>query len=77
MPGRDDKPRGFKAWLRKRRWGVYTLAFLILAFVMVVVSSTQGHYTILTLLGLLVGFVGAGYCTFKGLRELDLHRLLK
>jgi nitrate/nitrite transporter NarK len=59
---------------RRHRWGVYTLGFLILAFAMVVVSSTQGHYTVLTLLGLLVGLAGAAWCTIKGLRGLaDFH----
>jgi hypothetical protein len=60
---------------RKHRWGIYTLAFLTLSFVMVVLSSTQGHYTILTLLGLVVGFAGAGWCTVKGLRVARDFRL--
>ncbi|MDQ1586134.1 MAG: hypothetical protein QOH80_1499 [Actinomycetota bacterium] len=60
---------------RKRRpWGVYTLGFLVLAFGMVVVSSTQKHYTVLTLIGLVVGLIGAAYCTVKGLRKArDFH----
>jgi hypothetical protein len=56
--------------VRGPRWGIYTLAFLALAFTMVVISTTQGHYTLLTLLGLVVGFVGATWCTVKGLRGL-------
>ena len=60
---------------RKHRWGIYTLGFLTLAFVMVVVSSTQKHYTLLTLSGLVVGFAGAGWCTFKGLRVARDFRL--
>jgi hypothetical protein len=60
---------------RKPRWGIYTLCFLALAFVMVVISSTQGHYTIATLLGLVVGFVGAGWCTVKGLKVAREFRL--
>jgi nitrate/nitrite transporter NarK len=60
---------------RKPRWGVYTLCFLALAFVMVVISTTQKHYTLLTLLGLIVGFGGAGWCTIKGLKVAREFRL--
>jgi hypothetical protein len=58
-----------------RRWGIFTLLFLGLAFAMVVVSSTAGHYTILTLAGLVVGLVGAGWCTVKGWRKAKNFRL--
>jgi nitrate/nitrite transporter NarK len=59
---------------KPRPWGIYTLGFLILAFAMIVVSTTQGHYTLLTLLGLVVGLVGGTYCTVKGLRKArDFH----
>lgn len=60
---------------RKRPWGIYTLAFLTLSFVMLVLSSTKGHYTLLTFLGLVVGFIGAGWCTVKGLRVAREFRL--
>lgn len=69
MPKGQDPPK------RKHRWGIYTLAFLTLSFVMVVLSSTQGHYTLVTLFGLVVGFAGAGYCTVKGLRVARDFRL--
>jgi hypothetical protein len=69
MPKAPDPPK------RKRPWGIYTLGFLTLSFVMVVVSSTQGHYTLLTLLGLVVGFAGAGWCTVRGLRVARDFRL--
>ncbi len=55
---------------RTARWGIYTLAFLVLMFAMVVVSTTQGHYTLLTFLGLVVGLVGASWCTVMGLKSL-------
>lgn len=69
MPGKKHPPEP-----RKHRWGIYALGFLILAFAMVVVSTTQGHYTVLTLVGLVVGLAGAGWCSVKGLRGLaDFH----
>lgn len=70
MPAPKDPPTD-----KAPRWGVYTLGFLTLAFVMVVLSSTAGHYTVLTLLGLVVGLVGAGWCTVKGLKGLRGFRL--
>jgi hypothetical protein len=69
MPTAHDPPQ------RKHRWGLYTLGFLALSFTMVVISSTQGHYTLLTLVGLFVGFGGAGWCTVKGLRVARDFRL--
>ena len=70
MPEPVDQPKPQKP----RPWGIYTLAFLILAFAMVVVSTTQKHYTLLTLIGLVVGLVGAAWCTVKGLRRVrDFH----
>jgi nitrate/nitrite transporter NarK len=56
-------------------WGIYTLGFLTLAFVMMVVSSSRGTYTVLTFIGLVVGLVGAAFCTVKGLKSLRGFRL--
>jgi hypothetical protein len=55
---------------RKRniRWGLLSLLFLGLALACVLVSSGHGSYTAVTGTGLLVGFLGAGYCTYKGLK---------
>ena len=55
---------------RPPRWGVRTLAFLALALLCIGVSSLQGHYTLLTLAGLLVGFIGAMVCSVRGLLTL-------
>jgi len=52
---------------RPPRWGVRTLAFLVLALVAMGVSTLQGHYTLLTLAGLLIGLVGAFTCTVRGI----------
>ena len=67
QPPPDEEPR-------RHRWGIFTLAFLILAFLMIVVSTNQGHYTVLTLIGLLVGLIGAGWCSVKGLQGLSGFR---
>ncbi len=49
MPPTDRRPP---------RWGVRTLAFLALALLCIGLSTLQGHYTLLTLAGLLIGWVG-------------------
>ncbi len=56
---------------RKRniRWGLLTLLFLGIALAGVLVSSGQGRYTALTLAAVLVGFGGAAFCTWKGLKS--------
>jgi len=48
-------------------WGKRTVAFLALMLAAVVISSLQGTYTPLTLLLLLVGFLGAAVCSAIGL----------
>ena len=51
------------------RWGVLTVTFLLIALVCVLVSSGQGRYTAVTGIGLLVGFGGAAYCTYRGIKS--------
>jgi hypothetical protein len=55
---------------RKRnvRWGLLTLLFLAIALASVLASNAQGAYNALTLAGVVVGFGGAAYCTWKGLK---------
>jgi len=53
---------------RSMRWGLLTLLFLAIALASILVSNAQGRYTLLTLAGLIVGFGGAGYCTWQGLK---------
>lgn len=55
---------------RKRtvRWGLLTLLFLAIALASILASNAKGQYTALTFAGLIVGFGGAGYCTWKGLK---------
>jgi 4-hydroxybenzoate polyprenyltransferase len=55
---------------RKRnvRWGLLTLLFLGIALASILTSNAQESYNALTLLGLIVGFAGAAYCTWKGLK---------
>jgi hypothetical protein len=64
MPERRSTDR------RPPRWGVRTLWFLALALLCIGASTLQGHYTVLTLTGLLVGFVGAMICSVRGLLTL-------
>jgi hypothetical protein len=66
--------RGYAAGMaeqpRKRtvRWGLLTLLFLAIALASILASNAKGQYTALTFAGLIVGFGGAGYCTWKGLK---------
>jgi len=52
---------------RPPRWGVRTLLYLGLALLSIGVSTVQGHYTLLTLAGLLIGLVGGMICTVRGI----------
>ena len=53
---------------RTMRWGLLTLLFLAIALASIIGSNAQQRYTALTLAGLIVGFGGAGYCSWKGLK---------
>lgn len=57
------------------RWGLRTLAFLALAATSVVTSNVlraQGNVdlVLLTFSGTMIGLVGAGVCTVRGLQSL-------
>jgi hypothetical protein len=56
---------------KPRRWGVRTLFFLVLAVICILASTLQGHYTLLTLAGLVVGLGGAMVCSVRGLATLS------
>jgi nitrate/nitrite transporter NarK len=65
--------RGYAAGMtqpRKRnlRWGLLTLLFLLIALVSILVAGSQETYNVVTLLGVVLGFGGAAYCTWKGLK---------
>ncbi|HST84285.1 MAG TPA: hypothetical protein VLL08_21290 [Kineosporiaceae bacterium] len=52
---------------RPIRWGVRTLAYLGLVLLSLGISTLQGHYTLLTLAGLLIGLIGAMICSVRGI----------
>ena len=56
---------------RKRniRWGLLSLLFLGIVLVCVLVSNAQGTYNAVTTAGVVVGFAGAAYCSYKGIRN--------
>lgn len=61
----EPRPRG-------PRWGVRTLLFLGLAGISVLTSNALyvrdvDDYVLLTFAGTVVGLVGAGYCSVRGL----------
>ena len=51
---------------RRPRWGLWTLGFLAVALISILTSG--GDYTLLTGAGLVVGFAGAAYCSYHGLK---------
>lgn len=53
---------------RDIRWGLLTLLFLGIALGCVLRSNATGHYTVVTGLGLIVGFGGAAFCSYKGVK---------
>jgi hypothetical protein len=53
---------------RNLRWGLLTLLFLLIALVSILVAGGQGTYNVVTLFGVVLGFGGAAYCTWRGLK---------
>ena len=60
--------------VRRKRWGIRTLAFLGLAAGSIILSNWMrmtgnDDVILLTFIGLVVGLVGATVCTVRGLRS--------
>ncbi len=66
---------------RPPRWGLRTLGFLGLALLSMVTATAQGHHTVGTLGSLVLGLVGAGICSVRGVKATAkqewLRRLLR
>ncbi|HYT09845.1 MAG TPA: hypothetical protein VEL73_04215 [Mycobacteriales bacterium] len=60
---------------KRKRWGLRTLAFLTLALASVLTSSglsaSGSGVPPITLVGVLVGFAGAAYCSVRGLKDFN------
>ncbi len=66
----DGMPEGVDERRRTasgKRWGLRTLGFLALA--LAALLTRGGDYPLLAAIGLVVGLVGAGYCTYRGLKD--------
>ncbi len=64
---------------RRPRWGLRTLGFLGLVLLAIITSASLGGHTFGTLGSLILGLVGATYCSVKGLRvalDSDVYRML-
>ena len=61
---------GFRSRHVGPRWGIRSLGFLALALVSMLTAQALGGYTVGALGSLLVGVVGAGYCSYRGLKRL-------
>jgi len=55
-----------------KRYGMRLIAFLIIGFVALALSTAQGHYTTLSLGLLLIAFAGATWNTALGARAMYL-----
>jgi hypothetical protein len=55
---------------KPKRWGLRTIGFVILATVALFTALAQGYNSWGTFGCTVVGFVGAGYCTYRGLKQL-------
>jgi hypothetical protein len=55
---------------KRRRWGLWTLGFLILAIVALITAQMQGYNSIGTVGCFLIGFAGAAYCSIRGWKSL-------
>lgn len=51
----------------RRRWGLWTLAFLVVALA-AVLTSADG-WSALSAVVVLVSFAAAAYCSYRGLKE--------
>ncbi len=68
----DDGATGRRA-PRRRHWGLLTLGFLSIALASVLTANALtadgGKGSVITGLGVLVGFAGAGYCSYRGVKD--------
>ncbi len=58
------------------RWGLRSLGFLLLAMVAALTGQALGGHTVGTLGSLIFGLIGAGYCSYRGIRRLQSDGLL-
>jgi uncharacterized membrane protein HdeD (DUF308 family) len=65
-----EEPAAERRQQRHKRWGLRTLGFLAIALACVLASTyVDGNYTLILDLGVLIGFVGAAYCSYRGLKQ--------
>jgi hypothetical protein len=67
---------GFRSRHTGPRWGARSLGFLLLALVAALTARALGGYTIGALGSLIFGLVGAGYCSYRGVRQAMFDGLL-
>lgn len=66
----DERSSLSTAPARRRRWGLRTLGCLVVAISAIVVAAIQGFHTPGTLGCVVLGLIGAIYCTVRGIRDL-------
>jgi len=55
---------------KRRRWGLWTLGFIILAVVALVTAQLQGYHSLGTFGCLILGIAGAVYCSIRGWKSM-------
>lgn len=73
MSSKSNEPAA-KPAAKPKRWGLRTLAFLTLAAASVISSQILAaykntHFVLLTFAGLVIGLVGAGVNSYRGLKS--------
>ena len=63
-------PQGTPSAPKRKRWGWRTLGFLVLGMVAGFTAMAQGFQTWGTLGCLIVALAGAGYCSYRGIRQM-------
>ena len=68
-PGQDDTAPPRKK--KPPRWGLRTLGFLVLGMIALMTANAQGYSSIGTVGCTVIGLLGAGYCSYRGLRAMN------
>jgi peptidoglycan/LPS O-acetylase OafA/YrhL len=65
-----EEPSDERRRQRPKHWGLRTLGFLGIALASLLTSSYGGgKYILLSDLGVLVGLIGAAYCSYRGAKD--------
>ena len=55
---------------KRRRWGLWTMGFVILAIIALATAQAQGYNTLGTFGCTILGIAGAAYCSIRGWKSM-------